>query len=102
MPRVSTGQGRAGQTPGALEAVVCTTKTMGECLHRFFAVLPKKGSRGLDRDGPTHKLNMSIFFHYSIHIQQQESLRSFLKQEELFPYERVSFCRMGQGVISLI
>lgn len=76
MPRVSTGQGRAGQTPGALEAVVCTTKTMGECLHRFFRGSAKKGSRGLDRDGPTHKQNMSIFFHYPIHIQQQESLRS--------------------------
>lgn len=30
MPRVSTGQGRAGQTPGALGAVACTTKTMEE------------------------------------------------------------------------
>ena len=62
VPRVSTGQGRAVQTPGALEAVVCTTKTMGECLHRFFRGSAKKGSMGLDRDGPTHKQNMSFFF----------------------------------------
>lgn len=59
----------------ALGALACTTKTMGmgEYLHRCSA---NKGSMGLDRGGPTHKQNMSIFFHCPIHIQQQQPLGS--------------------------